>query len=526
MKDSKLKVLEALNARENDGTCLDMERVQLADGDGALATLTDVESASKCFEHCRLAPSCGQASFSESNGACNLTKEVSTSITHIGDHFKSTYCGDPSEVETLKGRRKKIQDSIVTRGAMGACEDLPGIQLSDAGGPADKLTFPEDVKATPKLCVEACRKDPGCKQVVFSKGNKGCYTFKEAADTATQSADIYYSAFCGQVLEAKDLKKKKEKIINQLAMRKARGICVDFDGIQVEDGTGFHEAIFSNQTNTFKSCVEHCRQRLGCEQAVFSEGNKGCYIFEVASNIKAFAVGSIYHAAYCGDLEQVKLIKQRAHEVKRQVEDRKDHGVCFESPGIRVADGKGGHLIKFPGNATREKCMEMCRSSVGCAQVVWSVKANQCYAFTEASTALFPGMIEWQSFHSAFCGSKADAEANKAKQQQVQKLAADRNKDGACIDLPGVKLMEPKGVNFYTWAGNATDCTEQCRTKLYCGQVLYTNHSCHMFQNQMIAFSVLGQQWHSARCTIWKLFSNLKDMQNQTIKLMQAKAAK
>jgi len=521
MKALKESVKQAIQTRHSMGICVDVEAVALK-GE-SLVELHDLPSAAECFERCRVASGCGQAAFTQGSGRCNLFTEAVATVAHVGDAYASTYCGTLKDGERLKALRDHVKREVQMRRAMGVCEEIPGVQLADGKGGGSLVAFAPGVNATPAKCVEKCRREPQCAQAIFSRGNEGCYLFKEAAPQATHSSEIYYSAYCGEVKEAKRIQGYKQKVVQEVQMRKATGICKDMPGIQIADGSGHQQALFSNETGTPDKCIEACRVQLGCEQAVFSAGNRGCYMFETASDITALHESDIFHSAYCGDLRQVKATEARKEEIKRQVGERKAHGLCFEVPGTRAADGTSGALAEFSGNATQKKCMERCRTSLGCEEAVFSAKDSECHVFEKAVVDVFRSMVDSPNYHSAFCGAEADWKENKARQVKVQKMADYRKKSGACIDLPGVRLATPEGVNFYTWANNRSQCVEHCRMTSLCGQALYTNKSCRLFQNYTVEVSALGKAYHSARCSDWKDFARVKAMQNQTLKLMAAK---
>lgn len=521
MKAMQRDVKEGIQKRKTQGICVEVEAIAL--GGDTLVELPDV-SQNDCFERCRTVPGCGQAVFTQGGETCHLFKKAAAKVAHVGEAYTSTFCGTPEEVAHVKKLREEVQTAVQMRRAMGICEEMPGVQLADTAGGGRLAAFAPGVNASARGCVEKCRREPHCAQAIFSSGNSGCYLFKEAADVAVHANEIYHSAFCGEVKEAKRIQEGKDKVLQQVKMRRATGMCTDIVGVQIADGSGYHDAIFSNETGTPAKCTEYCRRQLGCEQAVFSRGNKGCYVFEKASNVKAMHEGGIFHSAYCGDLKQAKLVEARKKEIERQVRDRKSNGLCFEVPGIRASDGVGGAVATLTGNATQKKCVERCRTMLGCEQAIFSAKHSECRTFEKAVVDLFPGMVEPNTYHSAFCGVKDDWKIHKDQQVKVQKLAVARKKAGACMDLPGVSLVVPEGRNFYSWADNATQCTEHCRIQPYCGQALYTNKSCQLFQNSTVKFSALGKKYHSARCSDWKDFDRVRGMQNQTLALMKAPA--
>jgi len=525
MMDMKQAVQSAVKARSREGTCVEVEAVALGvHAHGGLAQLSDLPSAAECFERCRAVPGCRRATFTRGSGTCRFFAEVSADVAHVGGAYASAYCGAPEGEERRRAMREQVQKAVQMRRAMGVCEEVPGIQLADGRGGASLAAFAPGTNATPAACVEECRREPGCAQAIFSSGNAGCYLFKEAAPLALHANNIYLSAYCGEVQEAGRIAKAKRKVLQQVQMRRATGICKEIKGIQIADGSGYHEAIFSNETGTPQTCIEACRKRLGCEQVVFSEGNQGCYVFETASTVKALHEGRIFHSAYCGDLENAKIMEARRQEIERQVKDRKAHGLCFETPGIRARDGISGTLAKFSGNATRKRCVERCRTMLSCEQAVFSVKDSECHIYEKAADDVFHEMLESQTYHSAFCGAEANWKVHKAQQVKVMKIVDGRKKSGACIDLPGVQLYAPKGVKLQIWAGNASQCVEHCRARIFCGQVAYENSRCLLFQNYTVAFSALGKTYHSARCSDWSSFSKLQAMQNMTLALMKARA--
>lgn len=533
MKAMSKKVKESSDERISQAMCENMLHMELGEKkDSLLAELANAENAQACFMHCKEVPHCEQATFSELGGRCRLFNKASSEVKHTGPVHTSAYCGTVKDHKRLKDLQKKAVLAKAMRRATGICKEVQGIQLEDPDGAhGDLAEFKKGTQTTEKKCFDRCRTEPGCKQAIFSAGNKGCYLFKSAGTKALHEGERYKSAFCGSVNKVNALEELQQNIRDQRLKRRNTGVCSEIPGVALYDGKGT-STIISNATGTPEKCFEACRKRLGCPQVIFSEGNKGCYLFETFTT-SAKAQGSIFHSAYCGDASEKPTMESRKDLIMREIADRKAHGICFEVPFVRLAPGGGPRVATLDGNATQEKCIEKCKTMIGCQQVTYEAATGVCTVYDGATTNIFYGIYGKMAFRSAFCESQKNWKMAKDRQKQVLDLRDKRSKHGVCIDLPGVQLANGSGAVLIPWAQDAKTCVSKCRERLLCSQAIWANGSkgkpgnCQLFQNYSIDFSSLGAGFHSARCGLGGgEFKDLKLAQKKTLAAMDAEIQK
>mmetsp|Transcript_137000 Transcript_137000/g.266592 ORF Transcript_137000/g.266592 Transcript_137000/m.266592 type:complete len:991 (+) Transcript_137000:78-3050(+) len=527
MKAMSKKVKQSLDEYASQAMCENMLHIKLAGG-ALLADLANVENAEACFMHCKKVPHCEQATFASFGGHCRLFHEASANVKHTGSVYTSAYCGTVKDHKKRKNLQKKAILAKGMRRATGICKEVQGIQLENPNGEqGDLAEFEDGTKTTKKKCFDRCRIEPGCKQAIFSAGNKGCYLFKAAGTKALHEGELYQSAFCGSVNKMNALEELQQGIRDQRLKRRSTGVCTEMPGVALIDGKGV-TTIMSNATGTAAKCFEACRKRLGCPQVIFSDGNKGCYMFETFTTTSK-SQGSIYHSAYCGDATEKPVMESRKSMVMKEVAERKAHGICFEVPFVRLAPGGGPRVTTLDGNATQAKCIKKCQTMIGCQQVIYEAATGVCTVYDGATTNIFFGIYGRMAFRSAFCESQKNWKVAKDRQKEVMKLVDERSKHGACIDLPGVQLANGSGADLVPWAQDAKTCVQKCRQRLLCSQAIWTNGThggagnCRLYQNFSIDFSSLGSQFHSARCGLGDAeFHNLQAAQKKTLAAMDA----
>jgi len=231
--------------------------IELGEKAGALlAELANVENAEACFMHCKKVPHCEQATFSSFGGRCRLFNEASPEIKHTGSVHSSVYCGTVKDHKRLKALQKKAVLAKAMRQATGICKEVQGIQLDDPeGAQGDLAEFKKGTQTTDKKCFDRCRIEPGCKQAIFSAGNKGCYLFKVAGTKALHEGERYKSAVCGSVNEVNALEELQQHIREQRLKRRSTGVCSEMHGVALDDGKGT-TVIISNATGTPAQCFE------------------------------------------------------------------------------------------------------------------------------------------------------------------------------------------------------------------------------------------------------------------------------
>lgn len=529
MKKMSNKVKHGLEERASQAMCENLLHIEIAGNeDTLLAQLANVENAEACFMHCKKVPNCEQATFSSVGGRCRMFSKASPDVKHTGSVYSSAYCGSVKDHKRLKSLQKKAVLAKAMRRATGICKEVQGIQLEDPdGAKGDLAEFKNGTKTTEKKCFDRCRIEPGCKQAIFSGGNKGCYLFKKAGTKAMHEGEMYQSAFCGSVNKVNALEELQQGIRDQRLKRRSTGVCTELHGVALYDGKGM-SSIMSNATGTAAKCFEACRKRLGCPQVIFSEGNKGCYIFETFTT-SAKAQGSIFHSAYCGEPSQKPQMESRKSMIMKEIEDRKQHGICFEVPFVRLAPGGGPRIATLEGNATQEKCIKKCQTMIGCQQVVYEAASGVCTVYDGATTNIFYGIYGKMAFRSAYCESQKNWKVAKDRQVEVQKMVDRRSKKGVCFDLPGVELANGSGAELLPWAPDAKTCVQKCRERLLCSQAIWANGSkgapgtCRLYQNYSVDFAGLGGQFHSARCGVGAgEFHDLEVAQNKTVEKMNA----
>lgn len=97
----------------------------------------------------------------------------------------------------------------------------------------------------------------------------------------------------------------------------AHRVCVDLPGARLRETDGasdFAPVAMDRDTSSAKKCAEWCRQHEGCAQAIFSAGNKGCYLFEKTTR-EVHEWDEVYTSSVCGDKSQEKDLKALVNDV-------------------------------------------------------------------------------------------------------------------------------------------------------------------------------------------------------------------
>lgn len=95
--------------------------------------------------------------------------------------------------------------------------------------------------------------------------------------------------------------------------------CVDVPGLRLDNG---HNPLpeVKDKVEDGKQCTDVCRSNAKCGQAIFSAGNKGCYLFERGTSKlgEAPEEGAKFDSAYCGAADDESNLWRMRNEAERE----------------------------------------------------------------------------------------------------------------------------------------------------------------------------------------------------------------
>lgn len=97
-------------------------------------------------------------------------------------------------------------------------------------------------------------------------------------------------------------------------------VCVEVPGLRLGDGPGPLPAVKDGAAKDAQECMEICRGNQNCGQAIFSSGNKGCYLFKEGTSKLGDPApeGATFGGAYCGEASDEGYLWSLRNEAELQ----------------------------------------------------------------------------------------------------------------------------------------------------------------------------------------------------------------